>query len=39
MTLRRLGELQTAKVMRGAESERQLQEVLVDFWSNHFNVT
>jgi uncharacterized protein (DUF1800 family) len=24
--------------MRAAESERQLQEVLVDFWSNHFNV-
>jgi hypothetical protein len=38
VTLRGLGELQTAKVMRAAESERQLNEVLVDFWSNHFNV-
>jgi uncharacterized protein (DUF1800 family) len=33
-----LGELTEAKVLRAAYSERQLQEVLVDFWFNHFNV-
>jgi len=27
-----------AKVLRAVESEKQLQEVLVDFWSNHFNI-
>jgi uncharacterized protein (DUF1800 family) len=26
------------KIVRAAESERQLYEVLVDFWSNHFNI-
>jgi uncharacterized protein (DUF1800 family) len=31
-------ELQQAKVLRAALSERQLDEVLVDFWMNHFNV-
>ena len=31
-------ELNEAKMMRAAMSERQLQEVLVDFWFNHFNV-
>ncbi len=31
-------ELATAKVVRAVESERQLEEVLVDFWFNHFNV-
>jgi uncharacterized protein (DUF1800 family) len=31
-------ELQSAKLIRAIESERQLQEVLVDFWFNHFNV-
>ena len=31
-------ELQQAKVLRAVESERQLEEVLVDFWMNHFNV-
>ncbi|HYY56684.1 MAG TPA: DUF1800 domain-containing protein, partial [Pyrinomonadaceae bacterium] len=31
-------ELQAARIMRAVYSERQLQEVLVDFWSNHFNV-
>lgn len=31
-------ELTTQKVVRLAESERQLEEVLVDFWFNHFNV-
>ncbi|HEX8465227.1 MAG TPA: DUF1800 domain-containing protein, partial [Abditibacterium sp.] len=33
-----LGELSTAKLARAIESKRQLQEVLADFWSNHFNV-
>ena len=27
-----------AKMLRAALSERQLEEVLVDFWFNHFNV-
>ena len=31
-------ELMQAKVLRAAMSERQLEEVLVDFWFNHFNV-
>ena len=31
-------ELMQAKVLRAAYSERQLQEVMVDFWFNHFNV-
>ena len=31
-------ELMEAKVLRAALSERQLEEVLVDFWFNHFNV-
>ncbi|WP_309723309.1 DUF1800 domain-containing protein [Armatimonas sp.] len=26
------------KLVRAMESEKQLQEVLVDFWSNHFNI-
>lgn len=33
-----VGEMQTAKLVRSVESKRQLQEVLVDFWTNHFNV-
>jgi uncharacterized protein (DUF1800 family) len=33
-----LGELMQAKILRAAYSERQLEEVLVDFWFNHFNV-
>jgi uncharacterized protein (DUF1800 family) len=33
-----LGELINAKLLRSVESNRQLQEVLVDFWSNHFNI-
>ncbi|HKC13680.1 MAG TPA: DUF1800 domain-containing protein [Vicinamibacteria bacterium] len=33
-----LDELQEAKVLRALYSERQLDEVLVDFWMNHFNV-
>jgi uncharacterized protein (DUF1800 family) len=31
-------ELQQAKVVRAVYGERQLDEVLVDFWMNHFNV-
>ena len=31
-------ELSAQKVLRAVGSERQLQEVLVDFWFNHFNV-
>jgi uncharacterized protein (DUF1800 family) len=31
-------ELSAQKILRAAYSERQLQEVLVDFWFNHFNV-
>lgn len=37
-SIRCMAELQQAKLMRAALSERQLQEVMVDFWSNHFNV-
>ena len=33
-----LEELQEAKILRALYSERQLDEVLVDFWMNHFNV-
>jgi uncharacterized protein (DUF1800 family) len=33
-----VGQLQQAKLIRAVESKRQLQEVLVDFWSNHFNI-
>ncbi|MBX6333649.1 MAG: DUF1800 domain-containing protein, partial [Gemmatimonadaceae bacterium] len=38
MAQRIVGELQAAKVARAVVSERQLQEVMVDFWENHFNV-
>lgn len=31
-------ELAQAKVLRAVYSERQLQEVMADFWYNHFNV-
>jgi len=33
-----LQELGRARVLRAVESEKQLNEVLVDFWFNHFNV-
>ena len=33
-----LGDLQAAKVGRAVVSERQLNEVMVDFWFNHFNI-
>ena len=31
-------ELNQQKILRAAYSERQLEEVMVDFWFNHFNV-
>jgi uncharacterized protein (DUF1800 family) len=33
-----LQELQANKILRAVYSERQLQEVMTDFWFNHFNV-
>jgi len=33
-----VAQLQDAKIIRAVESKRQLYEVLVDFWSNHFNI-
>jgi uncharacterized protein (DUF1800 family) len=35
---RLLEELQTQKIIRAVHSERQLQEVMTDFWFNHFNI-
>ena len=32
------GELQEAKLLRAVLSERQVQEVMTDFWFNHFNI-
>jgi uncharacterized protein (DUF1800 family) len=31
-------QVQGARIVRAAYSERQLEEVMVDFWANHFNV-
>src|SRR4029077_9591315 len=31
-------DLQEGKILRAVYSNRQLEEVLVDFWYNHFNV-
>jgi uncharacterized protein (DUF1800 family) len=33
-----IGQLEKAKLVRAVDSKRQLQEVLVDFWTNHFNI-
>jgi uncharacterized protein (DUF1800 family) len=33
-----IGQLEQAKLVRAINSDRQLQEVLVDFWGNHFNI-
>lgn len=33
-----VGEMMSAKVARAVTSERQLQEVMTDFWENHFSV-
>jgi uncharacterized protein (DUF1800 family) len=35
---RLLQELQAQKLIRGVYSDRQLQEVMTDFWFNHFNI-
>ena len=37
-TLLVIGDLREAKLYRARYSNRQLEEVLVDFWFNHFNV-
>ena len=31
-------DLQASRILRAVYSERQLQEVMVDFWTNHFNI-
>src|ERR1043165_1132718 len=33
-----VAELQASRILRAVYSEKQLQEVMVDFWTNHFNV-
>src|SRR5437763_3719820 len=33
-----VGELTAQRIVRATESDRQLNEVMVDFWMNHFNV-
>jgi uncharacterized protein (DUF1800 family) len=33
-----VAQLQASRILRAVYSERQLQEVMVDFWTNHFNV-
>ncbi len=33
-----IAELQASRILRAVYSERQLQEVMIDFWTNHFNV-
>jgi len=33
-----VAELQASRILRAVYSERQLQEVMVDFWTNHFNI-
>jgi uncharacterized protein (DUF1800 family) len=33
-----VAELENAKLIRAVDSPKQLQEVLVDFWTNHFNI-
>jgi uncharacterized protein (DUF1800 family) len=35
---RLLGEIESARVARAVASDRQLLEVMTDFWENHFNV-
>ena len=34
-----LGQLMTQKLVRAVDSENQLEEVMTDFWFNHFNVS
>ncbi len=38
VSIRTAGELVQSKLVRAVESKRQLQEVLADFWNNHFNI-
>jgi uncharacterized protein (DUF1800 family) len=33
-----IADIEEAKLLRAVSSERQLHEVMVDFWFNHFNV-
>src|SRR6185369_13423533 len=33
-----IDELQASRILRAVYSERQLNEVMVDFWTNHFNI-
>jgi uncharacterized protein (DUF1800 family) len=33
-----MNELLSQRILRAAESDRQLNEVMVDFWMNHFNI-
>ena len=33
-----MAQLHASRILRAVYSERQLQEVMVDFWTNHFNV-
>jgi uncharacterized protein (DUF1800 family) len=33
-----IGKVQSARLARAVATERQLQEVMTDFWENHFNV-
>ncbi len=33
-----VGEIATTRIARAVSTERQLNEVMVDFWENHFNV-
>ena len=33
-----IAELQASRILRAVYSERQLQEVMTDFWYNHFNI-
>ncbi|MEZ5306463.1 MAG: DUF1800 domain-containing protein [Pyrinomonadaceae bacterium] len=33
-----MSQVQASRILRATYSERQLEEVMVDFWSNHFNV-
>jgi uncharacterized protein (DUF1800 family) len=33
-----MAQLQASRILRAVYSERQLQEAMVDFWTNHFNV-
>ncbi|MDB4881444.1 MAG: hypothetical protein JWL95_210 [Gemmatimonadetes bacterium] len=37
-TRRIVGDVQSLKLARAVESERQLDEVMTDFWENHFSV-